>query len=729
MRRLNTLARLPDHVQIALYVARELGLGGHNAHQLILLAAVLDHRADQRERAQRVPKYRARGDIKGRQQVRNDPEDDEHTNHVFLLLLARCKPVIIGANLLLCQPAGLCYYYDTMIRDLASLATLIRYYILSSTTAAGSGHPSSSLSAADLMTVLMFGNFFRFDLQNPKNPNNDRLIFSKGHASPLFYALWTAAGAITEKEILTLRQFGSPIEGHPTMAFKYTEAATGSLGQGLSLGVGMALNAKYLDKLSYRTYVLLGDSEMAEGAVWEAMNLATHYKLDNLTAILDVNRLGQRGETMFGHKLDEYERRAQAFGWETRVINGHDLAAIAAAFHQAQKVKGKPVIIIAKTKKGKGVLFMEDKDGWHGKPLKPEELKQALTELGTVDKNLRGKIKLPSKKQAVSRQPSAVSLPLRAADKPFDLAQGKPYSTRRAYGNALVKIHPQFPNMVVLDAETSNSTFAETFKNAYPEHFFEMFIAEQNMVGVALGLSRRGKIPFVSTFAAFMTRAFDQIRMSQYSEANIKFCGSHAGVSIGEDGASQMGLEDIAMFRTLLESVVLYPSDAVATEKLVAEAARHHGLVYLRTTRADTPILYKEDEAFPIGGSKVIRSSRRDAATIVAAGITLHEALYAYDELKKENIAVRVIDLYSVKPLDVKTLKKAARETKAIITVEDHYAEGGLGEAVAAVLTEERTPVHIMAVRKMPRSGKPVELLDYEEISRRSIIKKVKSLL
>lgn len=613
---------------------------------------------------------------------------------------------------------------------LAALARLIRYYILTSTTAAGSGHPSSSLSATDLMTGLMFGNFFRFDLKNPNNPNNDRLIFSKGHAAPLFYALWTTAkagqaGAMTEKELLTLRRFNSPIEGHPTMAFKYTEAATGSLGQGLSIGVGMAMNAKYLDKLPYRTYVLLGDSEMAEGSVWEAMNLAAHYKLDNLTAILDVNRLGQRGETMFGHRLDEYERRAQAFGWGTCVINGHDLVAIERAFAHALTVKGRPLMIIAKTVKGKGVSLMENKEGWHGRALKPEELEGALAELGSVDKKLRGKFKAPGKKRVALHASRVTNLPARP--------DNKPYSTRRAYGDALVKLQPKFPEMVVLDAETSNSTFAETFKNAYPEHFFEMFIAEQNMVGVALGLARRGKIPFVSTFAAFMSRAFDQIRMSQYSNVNIKFCGSHAGVSIGEDGSSQMGLEDIALFRTLLNSAVLYPADAVATEQLVEQAARRPGIVYLRTTRADTPILYKENESFPIGGSKVLRSSKNDVATIVAAGITLHEALAAYEELKKQNIAVRVIDLYSIKPLDLKTLKKAAAETKALITVEDHYAEGGLGEAVASALAQENpTPqgcgVHIMAVRKMPRSGKMTELLDYESISHRAIVKTVQNL-
>ncbi len=483
----------------------------------------------------------------------------------------------------------------------------------------------------------------------------------------------------------------------------------------------MALNAKYIDKLPYRTYVLLGDSEMSEGSQWEAIQVAAYYKLNNLIGIIDVNRLGQRGETMYGHDLHAYEQRVSAFGWETILIDGHSFPEILSAYEKAVQVNNKPVMIIAKTIKGKGISFIEDKNGWHGKPPKKEDLDKALHELGTVDTSTKGKITKPDDLKPATEAPKEI----RGINYPSD----KPVATRKAYGKALVRIFPKYPGIVVLDAEVSNSTFSEMFKEQFPRRFFEMFITEQNMVGTALGLSRRGKIPFISTFAAFFTRAFDQIRMSQYSEANIKFCGSHAGVSIGEDGSSQMGLEDIAMFRAVLNSVVLYPSDAVSAEKLVEEAAKHYGIVYIRTTRNDTPVLYGSDEAFYIGGCKVLRSSGNDYVTVVAAGITLYEALKAYDELIKEGIFIRVIDLYSVKPADTKTLCEAARNTKAIITVEDHFAEGGIGEAVGSALRDRPVPVHSLAVRKMPKSGKTRELLDYEEISGDAIIKKVKELL
>jgi transketolase len=609
----------------------------------------------------------------------------------------------------------------TDITTLEKTAKLIRYHILTSTTEAGSGHPTSSLSATDLMTVLFFSGIFRFDADHPEQPNNDRLIFSKGHASPLFYALWCVAGKLTEKELMTMRKFDSPLEGHPTASFRYTEAATGSLGQGLSIGVGMALNARFIDKLPYRTYVLLGDSEMSEGSQWEAMQIAAHYKLDNLTGIIDVNRLGQRGETMYGHDLKAYQKRISSFGWKTIVIDGHSLQEILNAFKKSLRVKNRPVMVIARTTKGKGVSFLEDHDGWHGKAPNKDELNLALRELGQVDISVRGEISKPEDlrpETKLPQKPQTIYYP-----------DDKHVATRKAYGKALVRIFPQFPEMVVLDAEVSNSTFAGIFKEAYPERFFEMFIAEQNMVGTALGLSRRGKIPFISTFAAFFTRAFDQIRMCQYSDPNIKFSGSHAGVSIGEDGPSQMGLEDIAMFRSVLNSVVLYPSDAVSTEKLVEEAAKYHGIVYLRTTRKDTPVLYKNDEDFPIGGCKVLRKSSNDHITIIAAGITLHETLSAYNELRKEGIFVRVIDLYSIKPIDKATIHEAAQATKAIITVEDHFAEGGIGESVRTALGPIAVPVYSLAVRKMPKSGKPGELLDYEEISANAIIKQVKQII
>jgi len=607
-----------------------------------------------------------------------------------------------------------------MQNNLDQLAKLIRYNILVSTTEAGSGHPSSSLSATDLMAVLMFGDFYKFDLDHPEYINNDRLIFSKGHASPLFYSLYAAAGKVSEKELLSLRKFGSKLEGHPTMEFPYTEVPTGSLGQGLSVGLGMALNAKS-DKLSYKTYVLLGDSEMAEGSVWEAMALAAHYKLNNLVAILDVNRLGQRGETLFGHDVESYKKKAESFGWEAVVVDGHNLDEITKAYQLVSKSVSQPMIIIAKTLKGKGVSFVEDKDGWHGKALSREELKKALEELGEVDKTIIGKISAPEKVD--SKQYSVNSTEHRALFTEY--SPDKPVATRKAYGNALANLVEANSNVVVLDAETSNSTYSEFVKKNHPEKFFEMYIAEQNMVGAALGFSRRGKIPFVSTFAAFFSRAFDQIRMSQYANSNIKFVGSHAGVSIGEDGASQMALEDLAMFRNPLGMTVFYPSDAVSTEKLVALSAEHNGNVYIRTTRKETAILYGKDEQFKIGGSKTIKSSINDQVTVIGAGVTLHEALAAYEELKKESINIRVIDLYSVKPLDIETLKKAAAETKAVISVEDHFVEGGIGEAVSSVIGI----VHSLAVRKMPHSGKPEELLAYEEIDKAAIIKKVKELI
>jgi transketolase len=608
------------------------------------------------------------------------------------------------------------------IGKLKKLATLIRYYILTMSTEAGSGHPTSSLSATELMTCLLFGGIFRFDVDHPQSPNNDRLIFSKGHASPLFYALWAAAGEVSESQLLFFRKFGSPLEGHPTVTFPYAEAATGSLGQGLSIGLGMALNAKYLDKLPYRTYVLLGDSEMAEGSQWEAMQIAAHYKLNNLIGILDVNRLGQRGETMYGWDLGAYEKRISPFGWKTIVLDGHSIPEILAAYEEALRAMDQPVMLIAKTMKGKGVSFIENKNGWHGKALNKEECNQALRELGEIDKSVLGEISLPDDLRCQEQIPQK---PLKKIDYPSD----RPVATRKAYGNALARIYAQFPNMVGLDGEVSNSTYAEIFKEAHPDRFFEMYIAEQNMVGAALGLSRRGKIPFVSTFAAFFTRAFDQIRMAQYSDPNIKFVGSHGGVSIGEDGPSQMGLEDIAMFRAILNSVVLYPSDAISTEKLAEEAAKHEGVVYIRTTRKETPILYRLEDEFPIGGSKVLRRDDKDIATVIGAGITLHEALEAYEALREERILIRVIDLYSIKPIDEKALRQAISGTKSIITVEDHYPEGGLGEAVKSALTPCPVPVYSLAVRKKPKSGKPQELLDYEEISRKGIVKKIRELI
>ncbi len=610
----------------------------------------------------------------------------------------------------------------TSHEKLQKLTTLIRYFILTSTTKAASGHATSSLSATDLMTMLMFGGFFKADLENPQNPNNDRLIFSKGHASPLFYSLYAAAGAFEASELDTLRTFGSRLEGHPTLMFPYTEVPTGSLGQGLSVGLGMALNAKYLDKTSYRTYVLLGDSEMAEGSVWEALESAAFYKANNLVAIIDVNRLGQRGETMLGYDTESYYKKVTAFGWEAVVIDGHSLAEIKDAFSAALK-SAKPFCIIAKTTKGKGVSFLEDTDGWHGKALSKEELAKALPELGEVNLHIRGKVAMPENISVSSAPTLEKNIPV------TDYTNGKAVSTRKAYGNTLLNLAPLMQNIVVLDAETSNSTYAETMKKVAPERFFEMYIAEQNMVGTALGLAKRGKLPFVSTFAAFFSRAFDQIRMSQYAGAHLVFVGSHAGVSIGEDGASQMALEDIALFRTLHNSTVLYPSDAVAAEKCIVTAANHDGLVYVRTTRKDTHVLYPQTETFPVGGSKTLRASSTDAITLVGAGITVHEALAAHGELMKAGIAVRVIDLYSIKPIDSAALHKAVTETGHLLVIEDHYAEGGIAEAVRSALGDQAGAVTSLAVTKQPKSGKPEELLEYEGISSSAIVNKAKELL
>ncbi len=611
---------------------------------------------------------------------------------------------------------------NKQLKDLTRLATLVRYYILLSSTTAGSGHPTSSLSATDLLTTLLFGGTFRADLDDFENPNNDRLIFSKGHASPLFYSLFAAAGKVSVEELKTFRKFGSNIEGHPTPLFPFAEAATGSLGQGLSIGVGMAINAKFIDKIPYNTYVLLGDSEMAEGSQWEAIQIAAYYKLDNLIGVLDVNRLGQSRETMYGHDIEAYESRLASFGWHTILIDGHDIEAIERALKESKEIKDRPTMIIAKTIKGKGVAEIENINGWHGKALSKDGQEKAIAGLGVIDYEIRGSI---SKPDHVSSDEVVVS---DQEDVYYEL--GSSISPRKAYGEAITAIFPRFKNMVVLDAEVSNSTYSQIFREKYPKRYFEMFIAEQNMVGVALGLSRRGKIPFISTFAAFFTRAFDQVRMSQYSQpyTNIKFAGSHAGVSIGEDGPSQMALEDISMFRSVNNMTVLYPSDGVSTRKLVEEAAKVHGNVYIRLTRMDMPVIYGADETFPLGGSKVLRESNDDRVAVIGAGVTLQESLKAYDILASVGTKIRVIDLYSIEPIDKETLIKAARECGAIITVEDHYRPGGIGEAVLSAIGGVKVDFRSLAVDKIPKSGKPDELLDYEGISSSAIIKSVKEI-
>jgi transketolase len=580
-----------------------------------------------------------------------------------------------------------------------------------------SGHPTSSMSGADLTAVLL-AKYLRYDFDDPRSPYNDHLIFSKGHASPLLYALYKAAGAITDEELLTFRKFGSRLEGHPTPKIPWVDVATGSLGQGLPYGVGVALAGKKLDRLPYRTWVLSGDSEIAEGSVWEAFEHASFYELDNLTAIIDVNRLGQRGQTMHGWNLDVYAERARAFGWHAIEIDGHDVDEIDRAYAEAVSTTGKPTVVVARTVKGKGVSAVEDKEGWHGKALDDPEA--AIEELGGV-RSLRIELAKPDRG---GKQHSFPSGPLELPR--FEV--GDEVATRKAYGEALAALGAGRGDVVALDGEVSNSTFAEIFAKAHPERYFEMFIAEQQMVAAAVGLQVRDYVPFASTFAAFFTRAYDFIRMAAVSRANIRLSGSHAGVSIGEDGPSQMGLEDLAAFRALWSSTVLYPSDANQTAKLVATMADIDGISYIRTTRGNTPVIYGPDEDFPVGGSKVVRSSDEDEVTIIGAGITLHEALKAADTLAEEGISARVIDLYSVKPVDAETLQGIATP---IVTVEDHWPEGGIGEAVLAALAavEEHPPVVQLAVREMPSSGKPAELLAAAGIDADAIVQAARNLV
>ncbi|MGH3133389.1 MAG: transketolase [Gaiellaceae bacterium] len=568
--------------------------------------------------------------------------------------------------------------------------------------AAKSGHPTSAMSAADLMAVLVDG-YLRYDFDAPKSPANDRLIFSKGHASTLLYAIYRAAGVVSDEELLSYRTFGSPLEGHPTPVLPWVGVATGSLGQGLPIGVGTALAAKYLDRVPARTWVLCGDSEMAEGSVWEAFEHAAHYTLDNLTAVLDVNRLGQRGETMVGWNLDVHVARAQAFGWHTIAIDGHDVEEIDRAYAEAIATTGSPTLVVARTIKGKGVAAVEDVNGFHGKAL--DDLDAAIDELGGL-RDIRVDVARPAEAEPYRFPMQTLELPR------YEI--GSEVATRKAYGEALAALGTARGDVVALDGEVSNSTFAEIFAQAHPDRYFEMYIAEQQMAAAAVGLQAVGWRPFVSTFAAFLTRAYDFIRMAAVSRARLSFSGSHAGVSIGEDGPSQMGLEDIAAFRAIHGSVVLHPCDGNQTAKLVAAMADVDGIAYLRTLRPATPVIYGPDEEFEIGGSRVVRSSDEDDVVLVAAGITVQEALAAADLLAEDGIAARVIDLYSIKPLDAETLLAAAEATQGrLVTVEDHWPEGGLGEAVLAALSGIDVPPRVvkLAVRGMPGSGRPEELL------------------
>jgi transketolase len=609
-----------------------------------------------------------------------------------------------------------------LIDGLKNKATRLRILSVQATTEAGSGHPTSCLSAADIVATLFF-NVMRFDPKNPKNPNNDRFVLSKGHAAPLLYAAWAEAGAFATDELMRLRRLESDLEGHPTPRLNFVDVATGSLGQGLPAGVGLGLNAK-LDHSSYRTYVLMGDGESVEGSNWEAAELARHYQLDNLCAIIDINRLGQSDPTILQHDVEAYRARWAGFGWNALPVDGHHIPALVNAFEQAATTKGQPTVILAGTLKGKGVSFVEDLPDWHGKAFKRgAEADKALAELKAayVSDGKEPEVQLP--------EPLTKARP---ATKPVAAPEYKPtdsVATREAFGAALVKVGEANPLVVVLDADVKNSTFTDKFGQQFPDRFFENFIAEQNMIGAAAGLASQGKIPFAATFACFLTRAYDFIRMAAISHSNIKLMGSHAGVSIGEDGPSQMGLEDLAMMAAEPGVVVLYPSDAVCTHWLTARALDHKGMVYIRTGRPKTPILYKNNEEFTIGGSKVLRQSAGDRVTVAASGVTLFEALKAHEELAKQGIAIRVIDVYSIKPIDRETLISSARATRnMIVTVEDHYKHGGLGDAVLSAVCTEGIKVHKMAVTEIPHSGKPEELLDRYGISAKHIIEKVRSL-
>jgi transketolase len=608
---------------------------------------------------------------------------------------------------------------------LKNIATRLRIDSVLATSEAGSGHPTSCCSAADLVAALFFSEM-RFDPKNPRASHNDRFVLSKGHAAPLLYSAWAEAGNFPREELLKLREFTSDLEGHPTPRLAFADVATGSLGQGITAAVGIALNAHRI-KSDYRTYCLLGDGESAEGSVWEAAEMGLFYKLDNLCCLTDMNRLGQSRETQLGHHADLLAARWTGFGWHAIVIDGHDMDAILKALAEARATKGKPTMIVAKTLKGKGVSFAENKDGWHGKAFKKgDEMDRAIAELKShfVDGPETLEVRRPANPgETVELNPQP--LPPRSAP---EYKLGDSVATREAYGTALGKLGFD-ERVVALDADVGNSTFSDRFEKLHPERFFQGFIAEQVMVGAAMGLASQGAIAFPSTFACFLTRAADFIRMTGISMLNVKFAGSHAGVSIGEDGPSQMALEDLAMFRAVPDCVVLYPSEAVSTERLITAMAYHRGPAYMRTSRPKTPVLYGPDETFEIGGSKVLRSSKEDKATLVAAGITLFEALKAYDTLKAAGITVRVIDLYSLQPVDTATLKTAGKDTGLIVTVEDHYPAGGIGDSVATAVEGDGVRVHRLAVREIPRSGKPEELLEKYGISAAHIVDVVKKLV
>jgi transketolase len=614
---------------------------------------------------------------------------------------------------------------SALLEQLREKARLLRIHSLRMTTAAGSGHPTSCLSAAELVAATFFY-AMKMDVPNPNSPGSDRFVLSKGHAAPILYAALAEAGVFPVSRLMTLRQFSSELEGHPTPQIPGVDAATGSLGQGLSVGAGLAMGAR-IGKSPARVYVLTGDGELAEGNIWEAAEFAGHYGIDNLVALADINALGQSQPTMYKHEMEVYRRKFESQGWAAEVIDGHDLAAVVGALDRARATRGKPYAIIARTDKGHGISFLSGKEGWHGKALSPEQLEKALAELGSI----------PPVQKDTGRSYERKPLPAPPENFPPaaapDYKIGQSVATREAYGVGLKNLATVNAKVYGIDGDVENSTFTETLQKAFPDRVIEGFIAEQNMVSLGVGMAAQGLVPFIGTFACFLSRAYDQVRMAAISRSSIKLVGSHCGISIGEDGPSQMALEDLAMFRAIPGATIFYPSDGVSAERLTEEMARRAGICYLRTSRPKTAVLYSADEKFPVPGLKVLRKSANDRVTVIGAGVTVYEALKACDELKARGTGIRVIDLYCVKPLDTAALRENVQATGGrLVTVEDHYAEGGLGEAVLAALAEAGVPltaVRRLAVDRVPHSGKPEELLDAFGISARKIVEAVEGIV
>ncbi|XP_013790219.1 transketolase-like isoform X2 [Limulus polyphemus] len=614
------------------------------------------------------------------------------------------------------------------IQELRDIANKLRIHSINSTNASKSGHPTSCCSMAEIMSVLFF-NTMRYKVTEPRDASNDRFVLSKGHAAPILYAAWAEAGLFPVDDLLNLRKIDSDLEGHPTPKLNFVDVATGSLGQGLSCAAGMAYTGKYFDKASYRVYCVIGDGEAAEGSIWEALSFAGKYKLDNLVAIFDINRLGQSEPTAFQHEMELYKNRLESFGFNTYVIDGHDVEALCKAFHDAGTVKDKPTAVLAKTYKGKGIPGIEDEENWHGKPLgdKADDAINAIIKSMSNQGPPQLCPQKPLKEDAPAVDISNISL-----SEPPSYNIGDKVATRLAYGVALTKLGHNNERVVAMDGDTKNSTYSDKFKKAFPDRYVECYIAEQNLVGVAIGCSTRGRtVPFVSTFAAFFTRAFDQLRMGAISQVNIKCVGSHAGISIGEDGPSQMALEDLAMFRTLPGATVFYPSEAVSAERACELAAQTQGICFIRTSRPATAVIYSNDEKFEVGKAKVVKQSDGDQVLVIGAGVTLHEALKAAESLAEQGINIRVLDPFTLKPIDKEAILENARECGGrIITVEDHYPEGGLGDAVGEVVSMERNIIQKrLAVRKIPRSGPSDVLLNMFGISAKCIEEAVKEIV